>query len=207
MYTTGAQSAGVINNPTNLAKWVYDSDPGVMVETMDANSKRSNTEFPSFKFQTLPDSLMNAGMTWRYYTLAYGTLGYQWSALDAINHTRNTPLRTQFLGPESQLLTDAAGGNPPAVSWLVPREANTNICGGSQPQLPARRFKSEIDARNSCVVALTSNSTSWVPSDSAQPGDHRHAAGVEIAGASGGGWPTRVFLVSALRPGCHVQFW
>jgi phospholipase C len=48
-----------------------------------------------------------------------GESGYIWSALDAIDHIRNTSLWADHVVPTAQFVADAATGKLPAVSWLV----------------------------------------------------------------------------------------
>src|SRR5262245_16123064 len=48
-----------------------------------------------------------------------GESGYVWSALDAIDHIRNTSLWTDHVVPTAQFGDDAPNGRLPAVSWLV----------------------------------------------------------------------------------------
>ncbi|MFI5176211.1 MAG: phospholipase C [Terriglobia bacterium] len=119
LYTVGAQSGGAINNPAKTqGTWGCDSDEGSTVQVMDDSGKIS-TQFPCFDFQTLADSLMAKGISWKYYAPSKGDSGYIWSALDAIRHIRNTPLWTSNVFLTSQFAIDAAAGNLPAVSWLV----------------------------------------------------------------------------------------
>lgn len=49
--------------------------------------------------------------------------GYEWNAMDAINHIRNTSVWTSNVFPYTQFETDATNGNLPAVTWLVPYTA------------------------------------------------------------------------------------
>src|ERR1700730_9309413 len=60
-----------------------------------------------------------AHVTWKYYAPTKGQDGYRWSALDAINHIRNSALWSQHVVPDTQFITDAQNGQLPAVSWLV----------------------------------------------------------------------------------------
>ncbi len=119
LYTIAAQSGGVIRGPApqqlNLG---CDSVPGTHAPVMDGEGNISE-EFPCFDFQTLGDSLNNAGVSWNYYAPPQGQPGYIFSAYDSINHVRNTSLWTEHVVPDTQFITDAQNGNLPAVSWLV----------------------------------------------------------------------------------------
>ena len=123
LYTIAAQSGGVITVPSspssqNLSNWGCDSPAGSHVTVISEQGDISQM-FPCFDFQTLADSLSNAGITWRSYSPPEGSQGYEYSTFDAINHIRNSSIWTENVVPDTQFVTDAANGNLPAVSWLV----------------------------------------------------------------------------------------
>ncbi len=118
LYTVGAQSGGAINNPTSPAIWGCDSPANATVAVMD-NAGNITHPHPCFDFQTIADVLEARGLTWKYYSPMKGESGYIWSALDAIDHIRNTSLWTDHVVPTAQFVDDAANGQLPAVSWLV----------------------------------------------------------------------------------------
>ncbi len=119
LYTVGAQSGGVINNPRrSQGRWGCDSPDDSDVEILHDDGSRT-FESPCFDFQTLADSLEAKGISWKYYAPSQDQSGYIWSALDAIEHIRNTELWTGHVVPTTQFVTDAANGNLPAVSWIV----------------------------------------------------------------------------------------
>jgi phospholipase C len=134
LYTVGAQSAGAMNNPAGGAKtWGCDSAPGTLVQVMNLAGDFFE-QFPCFDFQTLADSLQAQGISWTYYSPGQNQSGYQWNALDAINHIRNGLLWGTNIAPDTQFVNDAAG-TLPAVSWLVTNEADSehppnSSCGG-----------------------------------------------------------------------------
>jgi phospholipase C len=117
LYTVAAQSGGAINVPVH-APWGCDAAADNTVQVIDS-SGNITTQFPCFDFQTLADSLQNAGVSWKYYAPVKGQLGYVFSALDAINHIRNSPLWTANVVPYGQFVSDAQSGQLPAVSWLI----------------------------------------------------------------------------------------
>jgi len=118
LYTVGAQSGGAINNPTSSGVWGCDAPDTSSVQVMD-NVGNITRQFPCFDFQTIADTLEARGLTWKYYSPMKGESGYIWSALDAIDHIRNTSLWTDHVVPTAQFVDDAANGRLPAVSWLV----------------------------------------------------------------------------------------
>lgn len=123
LYTIAAQSGGVISVPAapgtqNLANWGCDSQANAYVTVIDDDGDISHA-FPCFDFQTLADSLNNAGISWKSYAPPEGQPGYQYSTFDAINHIRNSSIWSENIFPDTQFAIDAASGNLPAVSWLV----------------------------------------------------------------------------------------
>jgi phospholipase C len=116
LYSVASDSAGAINNPNG--GWGCDADENTTVEVMDTEGRLSY-QFPCFEIQTLADSLIAANTSWRYYAPSKGEGGYNWSALDAIGHIRNTPLWTANVVPFAQFVTDAQSGKLPAVSWVI----------------------------------------------------------------------------------------
>jgi phospholipase C len=125
LYTVAAQSGGVINNPflagggQQPQSWGCDAPQNETVQVINADGDLESM-FPCFDFQTLADSLNGAGISWKYYAETIpNTGGYAWSALDAINHIRNSSQWTTNVVPFSQFATDAANGNLPSVSWVT----------------------------------------------------------------------------------------
>jgi phospholipase C len=54
-------------------------------------------------------------------------VGYQWSAFSAIAHIFRDPAAwSNVVSPETQILTDAAAGNLPDVTWVAPRLVNSD---------------------------------------------------------------------------------
>lgn len=126
LYTVAATSGGAISNPHGVqgSSWGCDADAGEVVDVMDKSGKVSQQP-PCFDFQTLADSLQNAGIRWKYYAPSQGQSGYIWSILDAINHIRNGSLWNSNVVPDSQFAADAQAGTLPAVSWLVTAAAQS----------------------------------------------------------------------------------
>jgi len=120
LYTVAAQAGGVINNPTDPDDWGCDAVEGTTVQVMNSAGQISH-QMPCFDFQTLADSLQDAGITWKYYAPGKGESGYIWSILNAIKHIRNTTLWTDHVVEWTQFVNDAKNGHLPAVSWLVTR--------------------------------------------------------------------------------------
>jgi phospholipase C len=123
LYIVAAQSNGAldINLPstaTGNPAWGCDSPAGYTAIMMDDLGNLSK-QAPCWNFQTLADSLQNAGVTWGFYAPPTGAPGHNFSTLDAISHIRYSPLWTTNIFPDTQFVTDAQNGNLPAVSWLA----------------------------------------------------------------------------------------
>jgi phospholipase C len=123
LYTVAAQSGGAVDNPQDptyptIVTWGCDSGAGSTV-TVEASNGKITHPFPCFDFQTIADSLQTANVTWAYYAPNSTESGYMWSALDAINHIRNTSLWNTNVLHYTQFATDAKNGNLPSVSWVI----------------------------------------------------------------------------------------
>jgi phospholipase C len=117
LYTIGAQSGGVIDNPTNSGStWGCDSTSGAIVPVVSDDGVLSNV-YPCFDFTTLADLMEGANpqVTWRY----YAQTGSLYNAYDAINHIRNGTWWTTNMALDTQFVTDASAGQLQQVSWLV----------------------------------------------------------------------------------------
>jgi phospholipase C len=127
MYTIAADNFEATSNPANpghpkFGYWGCDAPTGSTV-TLTTTAGKTSSVFPCFDNQTLGDSLTTAGVSWKYYAPTENSAGYEWNAMDAINHIRNTSVWSSNVFSYSQFNTDATNGNLPAVSWLVPYTA------------------------------------------------------------------------------------
>jgi phospholipase C/archaellum component FlaF (FlaF/FlaG flagellin family) len=122
LYTIAATGGGVIGNPADSPYiWGCDAPPGIAAPAYDSDNYLTNL-YPCFDFPTLTDLLDSASLSWKYYAPPAGQEGYEWSTLDAINHIRNSSVWAQKIVSPSQFAIDAAAGNLPNVSWIVPYE-------------------------------------------------------------------------------------
>lgn len=115
MFWVAGTSGGVIGNPMPIPQAGCDAIPGTVIQVLDAQGNLT-FPFPCFDFQTLSDSLDNAGIGWKFYSPPKVVF----NPLDSINHIRNTQVWTDHVVDISQFETDAAAGTLPTVSWLVP---------------------------------------------------------------------------------------
>lgn len=118
LYTVGAQSNGAIDIPIRLP-WGCDSISTNRVNVIDPVTGKRSAVYPCFDFNTLADLLETAGISWTYYSPKQNQSGYQYNALDAINHIRNSALWAAHVVPYTNFATDALSGKLSTVSWLV----------------------------------------------------------------------------------------
>lgn len=123
LYTVAGTANGVVDIPYRrsgglLLGWGCDDPSDTYVSVMD-DADDLWDDFPCFDFPTLADSLQTAGISWKYYAPVSGQRGYQFNALNAINHIRNTNLWNTNVVSSTQFISDALNGNLPAMSWLV----------------------------------------------------------------------------------------
>ena len=115
---------------------------------------------PCFDFTTLGDSLTSAGVTWKYYAPNQGEPGYVWSAYDAINHIRNSSTWSSNVVSVDQFIIDAQNGNLPAVSWVIPRSAQSehpsnSTCAGENWTVQQINAVMQGPQWNSTAIFLT----------------------------------------------------
>jgi phospholipase C len=107
----------------SVSPWGCDAPAGTLVPQLAPNGTDTLGVFPCFNYTTLGDLLDGAGMSWHYYTPALTTSAGSTfgAAYDAIRHIRyGTDWASDVINPETQILTDIAGGTLPHVSWVEP---------------------------------------------------------------------------------------
>jgi phospholipase C len=132
-YLIAGQAGGADDDPANLEPWGCDAPPGTTVPVYAADGSVSNV-FPCFDYQTMGDLLDAAHLSWRYYTTA-GTVSLNFEALpdpyDAVRHIRyGSDWTNDTVTPATQIWTDIAQGNLPAVTWV-----NSPAAASDHPQL------------------------------------------------------------------------
>jgi phospholipase C len=112
-FALAAQSGGAIDNGGNPGPGT-DCD-GVCWGTVTVIDDHGNpSQRPlRFDFKTLPDSLQDAGISWKYY-------GENGGFLSIIDHIRHGAFWNESIAPPTQFPIDATTGHLPAVSWLMP---------------------------------------------------------------------------------------
>jgi len=118
--------------------WGCDDPAGSTVNLLGPGGTDVPGPFPCFDFETLADELDAKGLSWRYYAPAVGTVGYGWSAFDAIRHIRfGADWGRDVISPETQILSDAPNAPLPTVTWVVPTGANSDHAGSKSATGPA----------------------------------------------------------------------
>jgi len=138
LYTVAAQAGRVTGNKIDRGELVpggYCDDPSELVprfirltkrqtDKVMAAEKRADvstvksfweTVWPCFDFKVLPDSLTDAGISWRY----YGNAGF-YSAMLAIKHIRFSEHWGTDVVAENRFLSDIKNEELRAVSWVLP---------------------------------------------------------------------------------------
>jgi phospholipase C len=113
------------DNPNGNAGCI--APPGTLVPLIDPSGKESSTVYPCFEHPTLSDLLSSSNISWRYYTPSAGSI---WTAPNAIQHICVPDLAhnvctggswaNNVILHQTQVLTDIADGQLPAVSWVIP---------------------------------------------------------------------------------------
>jgi phospholipase C len=126
---TGSSNLLAAENPTlpQFHSAGCDAPPTVLVALIDPNGSENTFLPPCFDHETLFDLLDASGITWKYYAENFYGL---WSAPDAIFHIRHNPSDWARVSvPETNVLSDIALGQLPAVSWVIPSDVNSDHSG------------------------------------------------------------------------------
>jgi phospholipase C len=166
LYTVAATADGVINVPGSPPthrkespySWGCDAPPDYTVQQVDEEGD-IDAVFPCFDLPVLPQSLSNAGITWKYYAVPNDTLGYVFSTLDAIDYIRNGPLWSSNVVDDTRFITDALAGKLPQVAWLTTGRRLTehppeSVCAGENWTVNALNAVMQGPDWNSTVVFI-----------------------------------------------------
>ena len=127
------------DNPS-AQPWGCDAPVGTASTTWSSSDQLSiKGPFPCFtQFNTLADSLDNAGVSWKYYAPQISGAGGIWSEFDAIQAVRyGSDWGNNVISPETTVLTDASGGKLATVSWVVPDYLNSDHPGSQSATGPS----------------------------------------------------------------------
>jgi phospholipase C len=121
LFSIAATDNDVDDNPYGaggLYRWGCDDSIATFVQERHSDGTVTYV-FPCFTFPTLGDLLSAKGISWKTYSPAVNTDGFEWNAYDAIKSIRETQQWQQHFADYSQFAKDAASGSLPTVSWLV----------------------------------------------------------------------------------------
>jgi phospholipase C len=148
-----ASTLTLVDNPTYWP-WGCDAPKSVVTDTLDIyGNERENgpypcsNKFPNYDgYKTLGTLLDNAGVTWKYYTPCFSASlqpgcspssdcsgskpncnGSLLDAFDVIYPVRYGPEWGKNVSwPETNIFSDIQNGKLPAVSWVIPEDANSD---------------------------------------------------------------------------------
>ncbi len=134
----------MVDDPTSSEAWGCDSPAGTVTSLIttklkylkDAGPFPCTSSFPSsgnsyLTLQTLLDGKSPA-ISWKYYVPQFADYqpGALWNAFDVISTVRHGPeWGTNVSWPEKNIFNDITKGALPAMSWVIPDEANSDHPG------------------------------------------------------------------------------
>lgn len=128
LYLIAGGAQDLIGLP-NGRPWGCAAPAGTQVPILLSNGKQVEGPFPCFDWPTLADELDKARISWKFYA-PFPTPPYpisDWSTYLSINHIYNGPdWAKDVVTPETTILTDIANGNLPHVSWVTPKNSNSD---------------------------------------------------------------------------------
>jgi phospholipase C len=127
-----------VDGPSS-APWGCDAPVGTTTATWNTSGAyKTNGPSPCFTqsnslfgTNSLANALDAAQVSWKYYAPPLSSVaGADWTAFDAFSDVRYGPDWQNIDSPQTNFFRDVAGGSLPAVSWVVPDEADSDH-GGS----------------------------------------------------------------------------
>lgn len=129
----------LIDSPSSSSAWGCDSPAGTKTPIV-SNDHYSlsgpfpcTTNFPSpHRYKTLADLLDAHNVSWRYYTPPFqrNAAGALWNAFDVIASVRfGSEWGTNVSWPETNIFSDIANQQLPAMSWVIPSALNSDYPG------------------------------------------------------------------------------
>jgi phospholipase C len=100
---------------------------GVVALTIDTSQPYPSPEgypiHPCMDYRTIFDEFDSAGVSWRYYT---PKVNFLWTAPEGVSHLAFGPDAAKIVTPETAFLSDAVAHQLSQVSYVVPRQANSD---------------------------------------------------------------------------------
>ena len=152
-YDTTLDRRAIYGNPQDpvggLHTWGCNNSAQTTVSMMDLQGNLTHV-FPCFTFPSMPNLMDDAGVSWRYYSNQDGS-HFVHSGIAAIRSvrcatgdappcTQDNPYWDRHVVDSTNLLTDAAAGKLPDVSWYLPKETEhppRTACAGENATVRA----------------------------------------------------------------------
>ncbi|HZV77780.1 MAG TPA: alkaline phosphatase family protein [Candidatus Babeliales bacterium] len=129
------QTISLVDYPT-ATPWGCDAPSGTLTSLLKYADSRlyyryDGGPFPCLTYSTLRDLLDAKSVSWKYYSPAViDGPGALWNAFDAIKAVRYGPeWNENVTQTPTQIFSDIAGGQLPAVSWVIPDRENSDHPG------------------------------------------------------------------------------
>ncbi len=126
-----AQTKTLVDFPS-AKPWGCDAPSKTVTSLLIAKAnalryRRHRGPFPCLTYPTLRDLLDAKSVSWKYYSPSepFGT-GKLWNAFDAIKAVREGPQWNTNIAIPTEFFSDVSSGTLPAMSWIVPDEANSD---------------------------------------------------------------------------------
>jgi phospholipase C len=130
-------SLALVNIPNGA--WRCDAVPGTKSPTINSRGViKANGPFPCFtQFNTMAQVLDGAHVSWRYYSPPVGG-SIAWSAFDSIKYVWDGPdWNANVFTPQTRVLTDAASGALPSMTWISPDFTDSDHPGNNSDTGPS----------------------------------------------------------------------
>ena len=128
----------LIDYPNTWANWGCGEAKGTHTSLLTTAGTLLHNQGPfpclTYPTPTMRDLLDAKGVTWKYYTPPYPDSqddGALWNAPAVLTDIYNGPeWKTNVSMPETNIFDDIQNGALPAVSWITPKQANSDHPGG-----------------------------------------------------------------------------
>jgi phospholipase C len=134
-YVIAAQAASSVDLP--YGNWGCEGGGTTKVPTITKKRTYGPEIDACYDYQTLGDELDRAGLSWRFYASAYGSIssgqGSFWSGYQAIRHIYNGPdWKNDVISPNWKFITDVRAGKLSNFTWITPvcDDSDHVNCGG-----------------------------------------------------------------------------
>jgi phospholipase C len=147
-----------------------DSPPGTTSSTVNRERQLSRSgPFPCFdQFNTIAQTLDDAGVPWKYYATKRLDAG-QWEPFEAIKYVRyGSDWSNDIIAPQTKVLSDAREGKLASVTWISPSRDDSDHAGANHPSLGPAWVTSVVNAvgespywKSTAIVVLWDDWGGW----------------------------------------------